>query len=116
MVQRFLIVGALSLTAMAAGWACTALAAGSDLHPGDPAHGHELAQAFCAECHQVGEEDDVPGRSEAPGFPERAKDPATTPLALRVFLQTPHWEMPNILLSPEQADDIIAYILSLKRS
>ena len=34
--------------------------------------------------------------------------------ALRVFLGTPHATMPNLRLAPEQADDLIAYILSLK--
>jgi len=37
-----------------------------------------------------------------------------TALALLVWLRTSHPSMPNIILMPETADDIIAYILSLR--
>jgi hypothetical protein len=43
-----------------------------------------------------------------------ADDPAATETALPAFLRTPHATMPNIRPTPEQADDQIAYILSLK--
>jgi hypothetical protein len=43
-----------------------------------------------------------------------ADDPAVTALALRSFLQTPHFDMPNIMLSPAETDDIISYILTLR--
>ena len=33
---------------------------------------------------------------------------------VRAFLQTPHSRMPDFSLSRTQADDVIAYILSLK--
>lgn len=51
----------------------------------------------------------------AADFAEVAQLPSTTALSLRVFLQTNHNEMPNFTLKPSEADDIIAYILSLKR-
>jgi hypothetical protein len=38
-----------------------------------------------------------------------------TEIALRAFLQTPHANMPNIMLTQEQTDDIVTYILSLRR-
>jgi len=74
--------------------------------------GRALAQAWCAECHRV-----EPGRFGifAADFGEVANLPSTTALSLRVFLQSNHKEMPNISLKPAEADDIIAYILSLKR-
>jgi hypothetical protein len=37
-----------------------------------------------------------------------------TALSLRVYLQTPHATMPNIVLTPEETDDVISYILTLK--
>ena len=40
--------------------------------------------------------------------------PAATETALRIFLGTPHATMPNLRLAPEQTDDVITYILSLK--
>ncbi len=59
----------------------------------------------CSECHL----------SEAPSFVEVANEPSTTPLSLRVFLQSNHENMPNLHISPSEADDLVAYILSLKQ-
>ena len=42
--------------------------------------------------------------------------PSTTELALKVFLRTSHPSMPNIVLTPEQTDNLVTYILSLKRN
>jgi mono/diheme cytochrome c family protein len=49
-----------------------------------------------------------------PSFLEVAAHPATTALSLRVFLQTPHATMPNLMLTPEETDDVISYILTLR--
>jgi hypothetical protein len=43
-----------------------------------------------------------------------ANNPARTELSLRVFLRTPHRNMPNLVLSTAETDNIIAYIHSLK--
>jgi hypothetical protein len=50
-----------------------------------------------------------------PTFQAIAQQPSTTSMALRVFLQTPHAQMPNLVLNTGETDDIVAYILSLKR-
>ena len=34
--------------------------------------------------------------------------------ALRAFLRTPHAAMPDLRLTPDQTDDAVAYVLSLK--
>jgi hypothetical protein len=39
---------------------------------------------------------------------------STTGMSLRAFLLTPHARMPDIQLSREQTDDVVAYILSLR--
>ena len=81
---------------------------------GNPTEGLRFARELCAECHQV-----EPGEA-ARAFPAKksfldiAADPKMTALSLRVFLRTPHIEMPNFLLTEAQTDDVIAYILSLK--
>ncbi len=79
---------------------------------GDADRGRTLVRAWCAECHRVEE-----GRFGifAADFGEVANLPSTTALSLRVFFQSNHKEMPNFSLKPAEADDIIAYILSLKR-
>ena len=79
---------------------------------GNAASGRALAKAWCAECHRV--EPNAPGASVA-DFTEVANLPSTTALSLKVFLQSSHKDMPNLILKPAEADDIIAYILSLKR-
>ena len=50
----------------------------------------------------------------APTFFEVIADPSVSELSLRAFLQTSHATMPNLILTPEETDDIIAYILTLR--
>ncbi len=83
--------------------------------PGDAVAGRRLAERWCRPCHAV----DAKARREsdrsAPTFAEIARRPATTPLALQVFLQTPHDRMPNVKLTHDQIDDLTSYILGLKQ-
>jgi mono/diheme cytochrome c family protein len=79
---------------------------------GDAKAGRALAKAWCTGCHSV--EPGAVGMFAA-DFTEVAKLPSTTALSLKVFLQTSHKNMPDFTLKPTEADDIIAYILSLKR-
>jgi len=74
--------------------------------------GRRLASQWCSGCHAV--EPKTVGLFAA-DFAEIAKLPSTTALSLKVFLQTSHRNMPNFILQPDEAGDIVAYILSLKR-
>jgi mono/diheme cytochrome c family protein len=77
--------------------------------------GHRLAEAWCTTCHAT--DSNAGGTSNtAPDFVAIANQPATTALSLKVFLQTSHRSMPNLVLTPEQADDLASYILSMKRN
>ena len=76
--------------------------------------GQMLAEQWCAECHLVVAEQPYAWSGDAPTFFEVADDPSVTEAGLRAFLATPHATMPNIVLDRQQADDIIAYILSLR--
>ncbi len=80
---------------------------------GDPDAGRRLAEAWCTECHAIGAKT-VQGGRRGPDFVEVAKRPSTTPLSLNVFLRSSHDNMPNFILTRGQADDIVAYILTLK--
>jgi hypothetical protein len=51
----------------------------------------------------------------APSFSAIAHMNDVTPMGLRVFLQTPHSRMPDLHLTRAEADDLIAYIVSLRR-
>jgi len=94
------------------------LAAGPALaqpEPGDVRAGRRLAATWCANCHQIGAGGPGPASDAAPPLPAIAAMPSTTSLSLRVFLQTPHATMPDYRLTREEMDDVIAYILSLRR-
>jgi cytochrome c len=86
---------------------------------GHAAVGARIVQQLCADCHRIeagqgrSENDDEDG--EAPSFVDVANDPSTTPLSLRVFFRSNHESMPNLHISQDQVDDLVAYILSLKR-
>ena len=90
---------------MVATWSC---ALGQEA--GDPVAGQRFAEATCMTCHGPNE-----GPKRAPAFAAIAAMPSTTALSLRVFLQSPHPSMPNLILSQTERDDLVAYILSLRR-
>ncbi len=83
--------------------------------PGDARAGQRLAVTWCANCHQVGPGGPGPATDAAPALQAIAAMPSTTSMSLRVFLQSPHGNMPDYRLTREQMDDVVAYILSLKR-
>ena len=91
-----------------------AIPALAQTYPGDPVAGGNFARKLCATCHFVEAEDLGLSWSGAPAFQEVADDPAVTEVSLRVFLRTPHEDMPDYMLTPAETDDVIAYILSLK--
>ncbi len=73
---------------------------------GDPVAGERLAASDCAKCHGA--------HRAAPAFTAIAAMPSTTRTSLAVFLRTSHASMPNLILSPADRNDLIAYILSLR--
>jgi len=72
--------------------------------------GRRIALEACADCHAVGGGKPLPG---APDFAAVARMPSTTATSLRVFLKTPHANMPDIVLTEREVDALAAYILSL---
>ena len=80
---------------------------------GDVSAGRQLAQAECSACHDG--RGNMPAGRRAPSLSAVAAMPSTTSMSLRVFLRTPHANMPNYHLSEQEIDDIVAYILSLRR-
>ncbi len=101
-------------------WAATALAVVSSGSPaaaqevGNAARGRTSASLYCADCHRTEPGAGPSPLPAAPPFAAVAKTKGMTALALLVWLRTSHPSMPNIILMPETADDIIAYILSLR--
>ncbi|UYO45206.1 cytochrome c [Rhodopseudomonas palustris] len=76
--------------------------------------GHKLAAQWCAECHAIEPDDARDGKG--PGFSRIANLPSTTALSLNVFLRSNHTNMPNFIIAPGDAAEIVQYILSLKRN
>jgi mono/diheme cytochrome c family protein len=100
----------MTLAALSAALAGGGAAVAQEL--GDPTVGRRLAEAWCMECHAIGPKT-VKGTRPGPDFVAVANRPSTTPLSLNVFLRSNHDNMPNFILTRGQADDIVAYILTL---
>lgn len=79
----------------------------------DPAHGLALAKRWCAACHVVSP-DQREANADAPPFATIARSNFDTK-SLAYFLLDPHPKMPELPLSRYAADDIAAYIESLKK-
>jgi mono/diheme cytochrome c family protein len=81
---------------------------------GDSRDGLALAQQVCSECHAIRRGQDRSPNSRSPTFLELATAPGMTVAALTVALTTPHVGMPMFMLTAEQRENVIAYILSLR--
>jgi mono/diheme cytochrome c family protein len=90
--------------------ASTALAQGQPM----AGEGLRLSRQWCAACHAVSRDMPPPAGDAAPGFPAIAAAPSTTETGLRVFLQTPHGNMPNFQLSRAELEAVVSYLLSLR--
>jgi mono/diheme cytochrome c family protein len=81
---------------------------------GDATFGREFATKLCSSCHRV-----LPmtlaDKADPPSFQSVADLPSTTGISLNAFLHSNHQNMPNFIISSAEANDLIAYILSLKK-
>jgi cytochrome c len=80
----------------------------------DKSTGKVLAEQRCSQCHGVKRGEKSP-YAAVPSFSDVADEPSLTEYTLRVFLRTPHPTMPNLIIKPDEMDDIVSYIVSLKR-
>ena len=81
---------------------------------GDAKAGLAYADGVCAECHAVKKGQLVSPHEKAPAFEVVANSRGMTEMALRVWFQSSHPSMPNLMLTEKLSDDLIAYIMSLK--
>ena len=82
-------------------------------HCADPEHGLALAKRWCASCHVVSPEQQR-ASADVPPFATIARSPDFDARHLAYFLLNPHPKMPDLPLSRAAADDIAAYIATLK--
>ena len=80
----------------------------------NPYRGRILAQQWCAQCHGI-PPNELSADANAPSFAAIARETSATEYALRVFLRTPHPTMPNFVLKPDDIDDLVSYIVSLRQ-
>jgi mono/diheme cytochrome c family protein len=106
----FNLLAAGALTAVAAGTP----AAGIRAAEFNTTAGKQLAKEWCAACHVVEEGQGETMSTAAPSFFDIAADPAVTETGLRAFFASPHDQMPDLQISNSEADNLIAYILSLR--
>jgi mono/diheme cytochrome c family protein len=83
---------------------------------GDPKAGLTFARQVCAQCHAVDKGTQASADGAAPRFEVIANVRGMTSTALVAALNTSHRKMPNLVLDPGDLDNVIAYILSLKRA
>ena len=81
---------------------------------GDARKGLSYARKVCAQCHNVSRSDAASPNSQAPTFRQVANTPGMSVTALTVWSRSSHPTMPNLIIEPNDMDDLIAYILSLK--
>lgn len=76
--------------------------------------GARFAEIWCSGCHAV-ELRTTRSGGIAPDFPSIANRRSTTARSLDAFLRKSHDKMPNFVLDREDAADVVAYLMSLKR-
>ncbi len=82
----------------------------------NPVNGELIAKTWCINCHAIDGTTPPLGRMDViPSFSSVAQMPSVTASSLRVFLSTPHANMPNYNLTNQEIRDVSAYILSLKK-
>jgi len=82
---------------------------------GGPRAGAQLAQRWCASCHVVAPEQLGTSSDAVPTFAAIAAKPQTSEASLKAFIQTPHPRMPETAIGGRDLDDLVAYILSLRK-
>ena len=80
----------------------------------DISHGRQLARRWCVSCHVVAS-NQRQTTAEAPPFATIARKPDFDVNRLATFLLNPYPRMPSMTLSRTDAQDIAAYIGSLRR-
>jgi mono/diheme cytochrome c family protein len=88
-----------------------ALSVSPALAAGDAAAGHALADRWCSSCHAVGGMNADPG--VAVPFAIIAQNSGSSRSWVRAWLSAPHPRMPNMDLSRQEMEDVVAYLDTL---
>jgi len=77
--------------------------------------GGALAKTWCSACHVIGANSQRSAADIAPTFTDIANNKAISDARIRGVLNRPHGRMPTDALTARQIEDVVAYILSLRR-
>ncbi len=100
-------------TAVGAAALVVLLTSMASAQPVDPVAGRRLANRWCTSCHVV---DSGKGGTDAvPTLASIAHDPNRGPNWARQWLSSPHPPMPDLNLSRNEIEDVVAYLQSLAR-
>jgi mono/diheme cytochrome c family protein len=86
----------------------------ADARKGDAADGREFAQTWCTECHAI-DAKAAPGGKAGPAFAAIANRRSVTSRRLIRWLYSKHKNMPDFEVELDDASDVAAYIMSLRR-
>lgn len=77
--------------------------------------GGALAQTWCSACHVTGARAQHSAADVAPPLADIANNKAISDARIRGVLNRPHGRMPTDALTARQIEDVVTYILSLRR-
>ncbi len=92
-----------------------AFCCGAGAEEGSAEAGLAYARTICSECHAIRSDDVLSPNAKAPPFSKIASTPGMTGATLFVILQTPHRDMPDLIIPAKDKADVVAYILSLQK-
>lgn len=89
------------------------IAPAAGLASGDPMKGYELAKERCSRCHNI--EKGGVFKQHPPSFQSIAVYRSEDDIWSRIIAPSPHSGMPDVIweVSPEDVQNILAYIISL---
>lgn len=102
----FTLVGALAITGAVASMAWAQSRGVSE-------HGKVIARTWCANCHLVSS-NQTRANADVPSFSSIAQRLPADAEVLAAFIANPHPPMPNLSLSRQDIQDLLAYIATLK--
>jgi len=79
----------------------------------DPAHGKQLAQRLCINCHLV-DSSQTEAVADVPSFGEIANRLGQTPGSIMAKIVIPKHPMPVIPITKSELNDLTAYIMTLR--
>jgi len=107
-----------TVLALVAALVLAPLGAAEAFMAGNPKAGRLLVVENCTACHAVPDAAAEPAAAEpGPDFAAIAADDRTYTLkSMRKALETPHWKTEKPVLTSKDADNVIAFVLSIRNA